>query len=116
MVPFGKSQDDEFQKSVKLINGFLKKIDPSVSSMPDRAVGDMLAVSTNLSYANVKMEVAVVKPKGQTRSDLIFSAAVCPLPKENLLPFLGSCLSGTTFRRTWPTLLSTTSREWSTWL
>lgn len=98
MVPFGKSQDDDFQKSVKLINGFLKKIDPSVSSMPDRAVGDMLAVSTKLSYANVKMEVAVVKPKGQTRSDLIFSAAVCPLPKENLLPFFRQLLVWNNFQ------------------
>lgn len=98
MVPFGKSQDNEFQKSIKSINGYLKKIDPSVSPISDKTVGDIPAASTQLSYANIRIEVAVVKPKDQTGSDLIFSAAVCPLPKENLLPFFRQLLVWNNFQ------------------
>lgn len=98
MVPFGKSRDGEFQKSVKSINSYLKMIDPSISPISDKTVGDIPAANTQLSYANIRIEVAVVKPKGQTRSDLILSAAVCPLPKENLLPFFRQLLVWNNFQ------------------
>ena len=93
-----KSRDAEFKKSVKVINGYLKKLDSRISPMSEGTRGDMLMASTVLSYANIKTEVAVVKPKGQTRSDLIFSAAVCPLPKENLLPFYRQLLVWNNFQ------------------
>lgn len=90
--------DSEFKKSVKLINGYLKKLDSRISPLSEKMTGDMPVASAVLSYANIKTEVAVVKPKGQTRSDLIFSAAVCPLPRENLLPFFRQLLVWNNFQ------------------
>ncbi|MFQ6081081.1 MAG: hypothetical protein ACE5OW_05390 [Candidatus Bathyarchaeia archaeon] len=95
---FGKSQDSEFKKSVNLINGYLKKLDSRISPLSEKMMGDMPMASTVLSYANIKTEVAVVKPKGQAWSDMIFSAAVCPLPKENLLPFYRQLLVWNNFQ------------------
>lgn len=94
---FKKSTDSEFDDSVKVINGYLKKFDDRISPMSEK-MGDMPMASTMLSYANIKTEIAVVKPKGQTTSDLIFSAAVCPLPKENLLPFYRQLLVWNNFQ------------------
>ncbi len=54
--------------------------------------------STFVSYANVTTQVFVTKPKGETHSDLIFSAAVCPLPTENLLPFYRQLLVWNAFQ------------------
>lgn len=98
MVSFDKSRDGEFKKSVKSINSYLKMIDPSVSPISDKMVGDIPATNTQLSYANIRIEVIVAKPKGQTKSDLILSAAVCPLPKENLLPFYRQLLVWNNFQ------------------
>lgn len=98
MGVFGKSRDAEFKKSIKTINGYLKKLDSIISSLSEKAMSDMLIASTNLSYANIRTEVAVIQPKGQTRSDLIFSAAVCPLPKKNLLPFYRQLLVWNNFQ------------------
>lgn len=83
----GKSRDKEFKKSVKVINGYLKKLDSRISPLSEGTRGDMLIASTVLSYANISTGIAVVKPEGHARSDLIFMAPLCPLPKENLLPF-----------------------------
>jgi len=90
--------DSEFKTSVKLINDYLKKFDSRISPLSEKMTGDMPMASTYLSYANIKTEVAVIKPKGQTWSDLIFSAAVCPLPKENLLPFYRQLLVWNNFQ------------------
>ncbi len=90
--------DSEFKNGVKLINGYLKKLDSRVSPLSEKMMGDMPMASTDISYANIKTEVAVVKPKGQTWSDLIFSAAVCPLPKVNLLPFYRQLLVWNNFQ------------------
>jgi len=92
MAPFGKSQDTEFQKSVKLINGYLKKLDSNIPPLSEREMGDFPLANTALSYANIRSEVAVIKPQGQINSDLIFSTAVVPLPKNNLLPLFRQLL------------------------
>jgi hypothetical protein len=92
MVSFGSSQDNEFKNSVKKIDEFLKKLDRSISPLSEKTKGDMAFASTSFSYANIKTEVGIVKPKGQAGSDLIFSTPVCMLPKENLLPFFRQLL------------------------
>lgn len=90
--------DREFRKRVKRINRYLKKIDPSISPLPEKVTGEMPMASTFISYVNVRTQVAVVKPKGQEGSDLIFSASVCKLPKENLLPFYRQLLIWNVFQ------------------
>jgi len=86
---FRNSQDKEFQKSVKQIDGYLKKLDSSISPLSEKNTS---VATTSLSYANIRTEVIVIKPKGQTKSDLIFSAALVPLPKTNLLPLFRQLL------------------------
>lgn len=86
---FRNSQDKEFQKSVKQIDGYLKKLDSSISPLSETNTS---VANTSFTYANIRTEVIVIKPKGQTNSDLIFSAALVPLPKTNLLPLFRQLL------------------------
>lgn len=87
LVSLSGFQDSEFKGSVETINSFLKQFDPSTVPLAEKGEVGMPAANTSLSYAGIRTEVIVVKPQGQTGSDLIFSTGVCPLPKDNLLPF-----------------------------
>jgi len=55
--------ESEFKNGVKLINGYLKKLDSRISPLSEKMMDDMPTASTDLSYANIRTEVAVVKPK-----------------------------------------------------
>lgn len=87
MVESIASQDSEFRESVRNINDYLKKLDAGIMPLSEAIAVDKLMASTSFLYANIRTFVAVIKPKGQTGTDLIFSTPVCSLPNENLLPF-----------------------------
>jgi hypothetical protein len=89
---------DEFQKAVKKMSEYVKKFSGSTPSFSEQSTSDLQMASTTVSYANIGTLVAVVQPKGQTSPDVIFSAAVCPLPKENLLPFFRQLLVWNNFQ------------------
>jgi len=98
MVESIGSQDSEFREAIRNINGFLKKFDSRITPLSEAVAVDMLMANTSYSYANIKTEVFVVKPKGQAGTDLIFSTPVCSLPKENLLPFYRQLLVWNNFQ------------------
>jgi hypothetical protein len=98
MIESTASQDNEFRESIRSINDFLKKLDSRITPLSEAVASDMLMASTSFLYANIKTEVIVVKPKGQTGTDLIFSTPVCSLPKENLLPFYRQLLVWNNFQ------------------
>jgi len=92
----GKS--GEFQKAVKRVGEYIKKFSGSTPSFSEQSTPDLQMASTSVSYANIGTQVAIVLPKGQSSPDVIFSAGVCPLPKENLLPFFRQLLVWNNFQ------------------
>jgi len=92
------AKSGEFQKAVKRMSEYLKKFSGSTPSFSEQSTQDLQITSTTVSYANIGTQVAVVLPKGQSSPDVIFSAGVCPLPKENLLAFYRQLLVWNNFQ------------------
>jgi len=96
MGVFGRS--GEFQKAIKKVGEYSKKFSGRTPSFSEQSTPDLQIASTTVSYANIGTQVAVVLPKGQSSPDVIFSAGVCPLPKENLLAFYRQLLVWNNFQ------------------